>query len=288
MLARRSTHHSTIRRTIIAVTLLLSTMALGKVTQPVAASPMHMGWSSFSTGNWEPEIPWPPEEAEVLGASLVQGWIAKGTKHQTPYYVYNSGVDGPTVAIIGGVHGNEKAGWKAALEAKEITVKRGRLLIIPEANRPAVKAGKRTSSLGDLNRSFPRTKSDSPDNYLARSIWNLMLKYRPDWLVDLHEGYSYHLINKKSVGQTVIYYPVAKAAPAAKAMAKAASALVSNPKHAFSVLKYPVAGSLARAVSIRLGTKGMIVETCNKQSLSLRKKEHLAAVNALLKHLRMQ
>jgi len=280
----RSKCHGSLLITVIALTVTL----IGLASQAIHASPIEMGWSTFITGPWEPAVTWPPEDSEVLGAGLVKGVLAKGTKHETPYYIYNSGVKGPTVVVIGGMHGNEKAGYMAAREIKDFTVKKGRLIVIPELNKPAVKAGKRTSSLGDMNRAFPRTKTDSPRNSLAKDIWNLMAKYRPEWLVDLHEGYDFHKINKKSVGQTVIYYPLPSAAPMASAMAKAASALVSNPKHAFTVLKYPVAGSLARAVSIRLGTKGMIVETSRKQKLSLRVAEHKAAVDAMLKKLGMR
>lgn len=281
-------YHCSNHRTLITAAMVIGIMMIGLASQLVGASPVEMGWSSFITGPWEPEIAWPPEDSEVLGAGLVQGWLAKGTKHQTPYYIYNSGVKGPTVVVVGGVHGNEKAGYQAAWTAKDLTVKKGRLIVIPEANRPAVRAGTRTSSLGDLNRAFPRTKTDAAKNYLAKDIWSLMAKYRPTWLVDMHEGYDFHKINSKSVGQTVIYYPIASAAPMAKAMAKAASALVSNPKHAFSVLRYPTPGSLARAVSVRLGCKGMIVETSNKQPLSRRVAEHKAALNAMLKKLGMR
>jgi predicted deacylase len=284
----RDRYHCSNHRTLIAAAVVIAIILIGQASQLVGASPVEMGWSTFATGPWEPEVAWPPEDSEVLGAGLVKGWIAKGTKHQTPYYIYNSGVKGPTVVVTGGVHGNEKAGYKAAWTAKDLAVKKGRLIVIPEANRPAVRAGTRTSSLGDLNRAFPRTKTDAARNYLARGIWSLMVKYRPTWLVDMHEGYDFHKINKKSVGQTVIYYPVASAAPMAKAMAKAASALVSNPKHVFSVLRYPTAGSLARAVSIRLGCKGMIVETSKKQTLAKRAAEHKAALDAMLQKLGMR
>lgn len=275
-----------IPRSIITITLALL-VVLGPAAHAVDAASTNVGWSSFSTGTWEPEIPW-PDDVEVLGARSIRGWIAKGTSHQTPYYVYDSGVKGPTVAIVGGVHGDEPAGAQAAWTIKDYSVKKGRLLVIPEANRPALRAGTRSSSLGDLNRDFPRTQSDRADTSLARSIWSVMVKYKPDWLVDLHEGYSYHLVNSKSVGQTVIYYPKANASSMAKAMAAAANRLVSNPKHAFTVLQYPAKGTLARSVSIRLGTKGMIVETADKQAMSLRVAEHVAAVNAMLSRLGMR
>ncbi|MGI6083427.1 MAG: succinylglutamate desuccinylase/aspartoacylase family protein, partial [Limnochordia bacterium] len=184
----QSKYRSQCHRSILIAIVALTVTLIGLASQTIGASPVEMGWSSFITGPWEPEVAWPPEDSEVLGAGLVKGVLAKGTKHETPYYIYNSGVKGPTVVVIGGMHGNEKAGYMAAREIKDFTVKKGRLIVIPELNRPAVKAAKRTSSLGDMNRAFPRKKTDSPRNYLAKDIWNLMVKYRPTWLVDLHEG----------------------------------------------------------------------------------------------------
>ena len=44
------------------------------------------------------------------GETISEGWLAKGTKWETPFYVRVSGQDGPTVVITGGIHGNEPAG----------------------------------------------------------------------------------------------------------------------------------------------------------------------------------
>lgn len=274
------------------------------------------GWSSYMGSSWQPIIKWPvqplpqpptqpekpseptpeepqpeqPEQPEqpAQPGQRTSGLLAVGKTHETVYYLYDSGVPGPTVVVTGGMHGNEIAGWQAAELMTNYTVKKGRLLIIPQLNKPAVTARTRTSSLGDLNRDFPYSKDGSPNNYLATDILNLMKKYQPDWLIDMHEGYDYHLLNSNSVGQTVIYYPIGDAYVMAKAMADAASLTVAKSNYAFSTLRYPVKGSLARAVSILLGTKGMIVETCNKQSLSLRIKQHEAAVNELLSRLGMR
>jgi succinylglutamate desuccinylase len=278
--------------TIVAAALVIFILGFGVLS--ASAAPQASGWSSFETGTWEPEIDWSKPkktkkpDVEVRAATSYMGWIAEGKSHQTPYYVFDSGVEGPTVAVIGGMHGNEIAGWKSAWSVKDYWVKKGRLLVIPEANRPAVNEEERKSSLGDLNRDFPRTSKDKPDNYLAQSIWNLMVEFKPDWLIDMHEGYSFHKINKNSVGQTVIYYPNGNAKSMAEKMVKAMNKHIDKKDHAFSTLKSPVKGSLARAVSIRLGTKGMIVETANKQPISVRTTQHLAALDAMLQELGMR
>ncbi|HHT26966.1 MAG TPA: hypothetical protein GXZ82_06955 [Firmicutes bacterium] len=286
--------HRSLFNAIVAATLFI--LILGFSALPASAAQQASGWSSFDTGVWEPEIDWSSLEkkkmekpaVEVRAATSYMGWLAEGKSHQTPYYVFDSGVDGPTVAVVGGMHGNEIAGWKSAWSVKDYWVKKGRLVVIPEANRPAVNERERKSSLGDLNRDFPRTATDKPDNYLAKDIWNLMVEFKPDWLIDMHEGYSFHKINKKSVGQTVIYYPNGNAKSMAEKMVKAMNKHIDKKNHAFTTLKSPVKGSLARAVSIRLGTKGMIVETSNKQPIAVRTTQHLAALDAMLKELGMR
>ncbi len=88
-----------------------------------------------------------------------------------------------------------------------------------------------------------------------------MLAVQPDYLFDLHEGYDFHKLNKESVGQSIIYYPVGDGASVAKAMQAAVNRGIANKNHRFSLLKYPVKGSLARAAGLVLGTRAMILET---------------------------
>lgn len=262
------------------------------------AAPVASGWSSFETGKWEPEIQWPSDKkpaqkrksakAEVRAATRYEGTIADGKLHETTYYVYDSGQPGPTVMVTGGMHGNEPAGARAASEVKDYWVRKGRLIVIPELNRPALQKNTRTSSIGDLNRDFPRTKSESADNFLAKGIWDIVKKYKPNWLIDMHEGWGYHNIDSSSVGQSVIYYPHTGVKTVAVKMTDAANRNINSYDQIFVTLKYPVKGSLARAASIVYGTHGMIVETCNKQPLAQRVWQHKAALGALLNHLDMQ
>ena len=56
-------------------------------------------------------------------------------KHAITYHIFDTGVPGINTAIIGGVHGNEIAGWNTALQfANEFNFKTGKFLIIPKAN----------------------------------------------------------------------------------------------------------------------------------------------------------
>ena len=59
--------------------------------------------------------------------------IAAGTRWRTSAVVIDSGVSGPTALVVGGVHGNEPAGYRAARQASGWRVAKGKLVVIPRA-----------------------------------------------------------------------------------------------------------------------------------------------------------
>ncbi len=226
----------------------------------------------------------------VLAASTQTRTIAEGTKYATPMYIIKSGKPGPTVMIVGGVHGNEPAGYKAAAQVKNISIKSGTLLVIPNANKRADERGVRyISGEGDLNRAFPTSSRGIGKNLLSRDIYKTVRTYNVDWLVDLHEGYDYSTSrSNSSVGQTIIYYPSGNAYSIASKMKSVLNCLINSSYKKFQLLRYPVKGSLARSTAQYLGTKSFIVETCSKDNLSTRVDYHAKAVNRLLTCLNMK
>ena len=132
------------------------------------------------------------------------GLIGAGTKWATPYYVIDSEVAGPTVMITGGMHGNEPAGARAAEHIRFWTIRRGKLIIVPRLNVTALAVGRRLipgapEGAGNLNRNFPKTgRPDKAIGAPAGAIWAFVKSTRPDWLLDLHEGFAFHKSNPKS------------------------------------------------------------------------------------------
>lgn len=103
------------------------------------------------------------------------------------------------VMIVGGVHGNEPAGYKAAGKVKNYSIKKGKLhKLLPQANKRAVANGRRSMGGADLEPGFPRSKYDSADNTLSRAIFPLVKDYKVDWLVDMHEGANYNRLRSTS------------------------------------------------------------------------------------------
>ena len=108
-----------------------------------------------------------------------------------PITVVRNG-DGPTALLTGGNHGDEYEGITALLKlsgrlrAEDI---RGRVIIVPMMNHPAVLNGTRTSPLdkGNLNRAFP----GSPTGTLTQRIADYFTRYLVplcDLALDIHSG----------------------------------------------------------------------------------------------------
>lgn len=100
--------------------------------------------------------------------------------------------EGPTALLVAGNHGDEYEGQVALLElvrSLEPGDVRGRIIIMPALNYPAVEAGRRVSPLdgGNLNRLMPGNPVGSPTSMIAHYVCNVLLPMA-DLLVDLHSG----------------------------------------------------------------------------------------------------
>ncbi|WP_336360108.1 PKD domain-containing protein [Haladaptatus sp. ZSTT2] len=130
--------------------------------------------------------------------------LLEGTEHETEVFVTQGEADGPTVLVIGGIHGNETAGYEAAAEIAEWDIESGTLVTIPRANEVAISNDSRIGDGGDLNRQFPT--GEEPTTALARAIWSVVEEYEPGTVLDLHESQEiYDGSDLDGVGQTVFH-----------------------------------------------------------------------------------
>jgi len=227
-------------------------------------------------------------------ATRTVGTLAEGTRFETLYYVQKSGAPGPTVMVTGGVHGNEPAGACAADQLRHWPIGRGTIIVLPRANVPALAANKRHTpgvpeDLGNLNRNFPKAGKLSPARGApAEEIWRLVDQFKPDWLVDLHEGFDFHRINPKSVGSNILAPPTLQTDPLVARMLAAVNETIDVKEKQFGRKRGMADGSLARAAHEHLGCKAMILETTRKdQPLSRRARQHRLMVHRLLADLGM-
>jgi len=110
---------------------------------------------------------------------------------QIPLVCLRNG-DGPTVLLTAGNHGDEYEGQIAlmrlarVLQAEDV---RGRIIMVPSLNFPAVQAGRRSSPIdeGNLNRLFPGRANGSPTEMIAHYV-DTVLFGLSDVVIDLHSG----------------------------------------------------------------------------------------------------
>lgn len=114
--------------------------------------------------------------------------------------VVDSGRSGPTALVVGGVHGDEPAGYRAAHDVANWRIDRGTLVVIPEANPRAVERGTRKVNGLDLNSQFP--VGERPATEQARIVWRVVKNHDPDVVVDLHSSQGIYGVDD-GVGQAV-------------------------------------------------------------------------------------
>ena len=143
--------------------------------------------------------------------------IMVGTTEETEVYVFRSNVDGPTVFITGGTHGDELAGWNTALKLLERDDYRGTVIIIPRLDKMGCLLEQRYPGINNkgvyngiqysnLNRVFPGDENGNVTEQLAYAIVQELQKYKPDYVVDLHESRSSYATDTGSLlGDQLLY-----------------------------------------------------------------------------------
>ncbi|MFC4356563.1 succinylglutamate desuccinylase/aspartoacylase family protein [Halobium salinum] len=194
------------------------------------------------------------------------GTLLAGTQYATPVVTVDGPRDGPTVVVVGGLHGDERVGYRTAERVAAGDVAAGRLVVVPRANRPAIEANTREGVGGDLNRQF--TPGEAPATELARAVWRVVAEADPDAVVDLHRSTGIYGVHRGSVGQAI--FPTVTGEATAYAADAAAYANETEVPWYMPVHEYRRANRLdgsapllAHKVAADLGVAGYIVETTN-------------------------
>ena len=212
--------------------------------------------------------------------------LAKGTPFETTMRLLDSGRSGPTVLIVAGIHGNEPAPPRVACELAP--PERGRLWVLPRANRPALAAGSRFM-LGhphaDLNRNFPHGPRRDARGALARALWAATVAIAPDWVLDLHEGWGYSS-RGRSMGSSIVWVPDARVSertePLTKLLLARVNETIERPHKRFTLLQPGPGGSFARSVTEVLAIPSLVFETTWIEPMDVRvRQQHLLVSSAL-------
>ncbi|WP_458206520.1 M99 family carboxypeptidase catalytic domain-containing protein [Haladaptatus sp. NG-SE-30] len=126
--------------------------------------------------------------------------ILEETEHATKVFVQKRG-DGPTALVVGGMHGDETSGYRAAEDVAKWQIESGTLVVLPKANRVAIRKNQREGENGDLNRLFP--SGEASKSKLARAIWDVVNRHDPDVVLDLHRSLGIYGYHESSVGQMI-------------------------------------------------------------------------------------
>ncbi|MDY0163739.1 M14/M99 family metallopeptidase [Desulfobotulus sp.] len=112
------------------------------------------------------------------------------TDHALDVYRICGEEAGKTLMIIGGIQGDEPAGFLAADHYVDLTLKRGNLIVVPRANLPSIVESKRQIRR-DMNRCFG-TAGPGGD-YEGKVVEVLKdLMGESDLLLNLHEGSGFY------------------------------------------------------------------------------------------------
>lgn len=111
-------------------------------------------------------------------------------KLQTELYDYQAAVDGPTVLILAGVHGDEYEPMLAMARLRQLLeskLQKGRVKLMPVVNKSAFQQGQRCGEDGlDLARVCPGDLDGSPTLRYAALVSEQIAS--ADYLIDLHTG----------------------------------------------------------------------------------------------------
>ncbi len=129
---------------------------------------------------------------EENNSSWTENTLMIDTVMETESYLYDTGNPGTTIAVVGGIHGSETAGFKAAQSLKdnaEDLIQSGRILFIPRANNLATEQALRyPKDMMDLNRAFTGQGDSDLTLALAKEIKEAVVSVSPDLVIDHHES----------------------------------------------------------------------------------------------------
>ena len=141
-----------------------------------------------------PIVPTATPEPFILPTGETQSLLMPGTPYETPFYIYGTGLPGPILTVLGGVHGNEPGGWLAAERlVQQVRPVAGGFLVVPRANRLAIDLFQRTTDeMGDLNRLYPGDANGQPMAQMAHQIVETLKAYRVTHVIDMHESWAFY------------------------------------------------------------------------------------------------
>lgn len=119
--------------------------------------------------------------------------------------------NGPTLLVIGGIHGNEPGSYfAAAILSQYYTITKGNLWIVPNLNALSIAMNSRGIN-GDMNRKFSDINATDPDYNIVQDIKKIIIDPKIDLILNLHDGHGFYrkeyqntIFNPSAWGQTCV------------------------------------------------------------------------------------
>ncbi len=229
-----------------------------------------------------------PTPRPVPAAGRSTSALLPGTPWEASFDVTHSGLAGPTVLLLGGVHGNEPGGWLAADELRSWQPAIGSLIVVPRANALAIRTLERTlPELGDLNRLYPGNPDGLPMARMAAAITALATAHHVDLLIDMHESWAFYGERPQNgtayLGQTITSGAGPASATIAEALAAAVNARLVVPRDRF-FSRGPNAASSGNSANGQAQAPGGadVTATPGRSTSSLSLGRHVAALTPVL------
>ncbi|MDP2076497.1 MAG: M99 family carboxypeptidase catalytic domain-containing protein [Sulfuricurvum sp.] len=137
--------------------------------------------------------------------SLTQALPFSLIKHES------SSEQGPTLFVIGGIHGNEPGSYFAAsVLAQYYTITKGNLWVIPNLNHKSIMMNSRGIN-GDMNRKFADIDISDADYPIVNELKKIIIDPQVDLILNLHDGHGFYrkeykntIFNPGAWGQTCV------------------------------------------------------------------------------------
>lgn len=118
---------------------------------------------------------------------------------------------GPTLFVIGGIHGNEPGSYFAAsILAQYYTITKGNLWVIPNLNHKSIMMNSRGIN-GDMNRKFADIDINDTDYQIVDELKKVITDPQVDLILNLHDGHGFYrkeykntIFNPGAWGQTCV------------------------------------------------------------------------------------
>lgn len=233
---------------------------------------------SFNTLASEENIIPKKNKSELSSAAIM-----KDTELETELYIIEGKEEGPTIWINGGTHGDEEAGYVAAENMLSYNLKKGRLIILPQMNKPACESYRRTAYfMSDLNRAFPGKKEGSTTEKLAYAITEKIKKYKPQLIIDLHESRGSY--KEGRLGNSIIFSKDSNAADLVMELILDINNSAEGKDDTFTFFSNPPVGSLNNEIPKILNIPVLTLETNRKLPLKYRVRQQMDIIEKILSY----